>query len=178
MWFAVLTQASRQCDRDGAECRLLSLFKGVSKNRLTCASNNNHKDKPTLMHSFVHLLCSIKICTRTHVCTYMHTHILTCTHYTMDQKYRTQFQVGWSQRLIINMKQSCQFQNPDDSAFFLIIIKLETALEIFFSINSRLYSLQRYSRSREHWIFYYTKGFWGIWKLLRAKISLFEVIAN
>lgn len=158
--------------------RLLSLFKGVSKNRLTCASNNNHKDKPTLMHSFVHLLCSIKICTCTHMCTYMHTQILTCTHYTMDQKYHTQFQVGWSQRLIINMKQSNQFQNPDDSAFFLIIVKLETALEIFFNINSRLYSLQRFSRSREHWIFYYTRGFWGIWKFLRAKISIFEVIAN
>ena len=121
---------------------------------------------------------SIKICTRAHVCTYMYTHILTCTHYTMDQKYCTQFQVGWSQRLIINMKQFCQFQNPDDSAFFLIIVKPETASEIVFSINSRLYSLQRFSRPREHWIFYYAKGFWGIWKFLRAKISIFEVIAN
>lgn len=39
-----------------------------------------------------------------------------------------QFQVGWSQRLIINMKQPCQFQNPEDSAFFLIMAKPETAL--------------------------------------------------
>lgn len=106
----------------------LALLKGRSKNKLTCAGNSDHKDKSTCVHSLVYLLCSIKICTHVPMCTYTHTLIHLHEHTIQWIKnIRLQFQVGWSQRLIINTKQPCQFQNPDHSAFSVITVKPETA---------------------------------------------------